>query len=342
MPLTTRWNRVLVIFLAVVIVSCGIREQKDIGPTAYHLSIPEGFPEMDIPEDNPMTIEAVALGKRMFFDPIMSHDYTVSCASCHLPEYAFADTVAVSDGVHEDRPGRRNSPSLANAGYLKALFSEGGVPSLELQVLAPLGERSEMDLQIRDAVARMKQDSGYVQLARKAYGREVDPWVITHALAAFQRTLISGDSPFDRFHYQGEADAISEEAKNGWKRFQAWNCIACHTAPLFTNQGFYNIGLYEEYEDSGRGRLHDDPKDHGKFKVPSLRNVALTAPYMHNGSLKSLDEVIEHFASGGKNHPNKSALITGFELDEQAKNELIAFLESLTDETFVSNTEYRP
>ena len=289
-----------------------------------------------------MTVEAVELGKRLFFDPLLSDDYSVSCASCHLPEYAFADTVPVSAGVHEDRPGKRNSPSLANVGYLKALFSEGGVPSLELQVLAPLGERSEMDLQIRDAVARMKEDSGYVQLSRIAYEREPDPWVITHALAAFERTLISGNSPFDQYFYQGQEEAISQAAKNGWKRFQALNCNACHTPPLFTNQGFFNIGLYEEYADTGRGRLHDDPKDVGKFKVPSLRNVALTAPYMHDGSLKNLDEVLAHFASGGKDHPNKSALIRGFELEEQAKDELIAFLESLTDESFVNNREYRP
>ncbi len=342
MPSTIQWNRLLTIFMAIALVSCASQEQKKEGIQAYHLPIPVGFPEMDIPDDNPMTVEAVALGKRMFFDPIMSNDYTVSCASCHLPELAYADTVAVSNGVHDDRLGRRNSPSLANVGYLKALFSEGGVPSLELQVLAPLGEQSEMDLQIRDAVSRMKEDSGYVQLSRKAYGREVDPWVITHALAAFERTLISGDSPFDRYFYQGIEGAISKQAKNGWEHFQELNCTSCHTAPLFTDQGFYNIGLYEHYEDSGRGRLHDDPRDRGKFKVPSLRNVALTAPYMHDGSMETLMNVLEHFASGGAEHPNKSPLIAKFELDEETRNELIAFLESLTDETFVSNEEYRP
>jgi cytochrome c peroxidase len=319
-----------------------MQEEKERGTTPYHLDIPMGFDPMPIPDDNPLTVEGVELGKKLFYDPILSSDYNMSCAGCHLQEYAFADTVPISRGAHHEHIGTRNSPSLANVGYLKALFSEGGVPSLELQVLAPMGEKSEMDLQIRDAVSRMKEIPEYVDLAKRAYDREIDPWVITHALASFQRTLISGDSPFDRYYYQGKEEAISQAAKNGWKRFQALNCNACHSGFLFTGQGFFNIGLYEEYEDTGRGRLHDDPKDIGKFKVPSLRNVALTAPYMHDGSLETLDEVLDHFASGGKDHPNKSSLVRGFELDSVARGELLAFLESLTDKNFIQNKEYRP
>jgi cytochrome c peroxidase len=333
------WNNILLFSGFVLLISCAPKEEQDHTPTPYHLDIPAGFSEMKIPADNPMTVEAVELGHRLFFDPILSKDYSISCASCHLPSHAFADTTAVSRGVHQERIGNRNSPSLANVGYLNALFMEGGVPSLELQVLAPLGERNEMDLQLTEAVARLNQDSSYVQLAKKAYNREIDPWLITRALAAYQRSLISGNSPFDQYAYQGKEDAISQEAKNGWLRFQAFNCNACHTGFMFTNQGYFNIGLEEEYSDPGRGRLTDKPEDHGKFRVPSLRNVAVTAPYMHDGSLKSLSEVIDHFASGGKSHENKSPLISGFKIDEQGKKELIAFLESLTDQNFIQKHE---
>ena len=322
--------------------SCDISEPENTGPVPYHLHTPEGFPDMEIPSDNPMTVEAVELGRELFFDPMLSMDYSVSCASCHFPAYAFSDTVAVSPGVHKDRVGKRNAYSLANVGYLKALFMEGGVPSLELQVLAPMGERSEMDLQISEAVERMKKNELYVSLTEQAYGREVDPWVITRALAAYQRTLVSGDSPFDHFLYKNDQDAITAEAKAGWELFQSYKCASCHKGHLLTDQGFYNIGLYQEYNDPGRGRLTDDPKDHGKFRVPSLRNVALTAPYMHDGSLETLDAVIDHFASGGENHPNKSDSIGSFELEEKEKEAMIAFLNSLTDSTFLYNKEHLP
>lgn len=312
------------------------------GPTPLALDIPKGFPPMNIPSDNPMTVEAVELGRQLFFDPLLSKDYSVSCASCHFPAYAFSDTVAISPGVHKDRLGNRNAYPLANVGYLKALFMEGGVPSLELQAMAPMGERSEMDMPLHEAVDRMKGDKNYVELSETAYSRDIDPWVVTHALAAYQRTLISGNSPFDHFLYHGEKDALTDDAKAGWKRFKALGCTSCHKGHLLTDQGFYNIGLYEEYDDPGRGRLTDEPTDNGKFRVPSLRNIALTAPFMHDGSLKTLDQVIDHFASGGKAHVNKSSLIQGFEIDEQGKLELIAFLQSLTDSTFISNTDHLP
>lgn len=343
MPYHTVFNKLTayLLFLATV-TSCTTAEIKDIGPTPLVLAIPAGFPDMKIPADNPMTVEAVALGRELFFDPILSKDYSISCASCHFPDHAFSDTVAVSAGVHQDRLGNRNAYGLGNVGFLEALFMEGGVPSLELQVLAPMGERSEMDLQIRDAVSRMNEIPEYVDLAKKAYDREIDPWVITSALAAYQRTLISGDSPFDRYYYEGQENAIDAEAKAGWEHFQALNCTACHSAPLFTNQGYFNIGLYEAYDDPGRGRLTDKPEDHGKFRVPSLRNVSLTAPYMHDGSLKDLSSVIDHFASGGFAHLNKSSLIHGFAISEEEKGELIAFLESLTDSSFVHNSDHLP
>jgi len=328
-------NRSILFLASLFLFSCQNTKEKAFSPTPLHLERPEGFPEMFIPTDNPLTEEAVELGRMLFFDPLLSKDNSVSCASCHHPVYAFADTTALSTGVHGERIGNRNSPSLANVGYLDALFMEGGVATLELQVLAPLGEQTEMDLQLTEAVERMKKITRYVELAKKAYGREIDPWLITRALAAYERTLVSGDSPYDQYFFQGNEIAITEEAKKGWELFQELNCNACHSGYLFTNQGYFNIGLEEVSKDPGRGRLTDKPEDQGKFRVPSLRNVALTAPYMHDGSLKDLEGVIDHFASGGKNHPNKSPLIQGFQIDEEEKAALIAFLESLTDRTFI-------
>lgn len=335
------WIELLVILMA-GLVSCDNGKVEPYIPEPYHLDIPKGFDEMPIPEDNPMTYEAVELGQALFFDPILSNNQSLSCASCHLLGNAFADTLPVSPGVHEDRIGNRNSPSLANVGYLEKLFMEGGVPSLEMQVLAPLGERSEMDLNLPDAVERISKIPRYVDLAKKAYDREVDPWVLTRAIAAYQRTLISGDSKFDQYRYHGKKDAISAEAIKGWDLFQDLECTGCHSGFLLTDQSYANIGLYEDDLDPGRGRLTDDPADHGKFRVPSLRNVAVTAPYMHDGSMETLEEVLDHFASGGLEHPNKSEMIRGFEMSIEQRSQLIAFLESLTDSTFITNRAHLP
>jgi cytochrome c peroxidase len=336
------WTKSLILCLCaagVALVACTSSQTEEAAEhtkQAYDLSAPEWFPEMQIPDDNPMTLEAVALGHRLFFDPLLSKDYSVSCASCHHPELAFADNSPLSAGVHKQNVGRRNSYSLANVGYLEALFMEGGVPSLELQVLAPLGERSEMDLQIRDAVLRMQADSIYVQMSVDAYDREIDPWVVTRALAAYQRTLVSGNSSFDLYYYEKVDDAISIDAKKGWKHFQSLGCVSCHQLPLFTDQGYHNIGLYSKYADSGRARLTDRPEDHGKFRTPSLRNVAVTGPYMHDGSLGTLQEVIAHFERGGLKHQNRSPLIRPLQVDSTQKSQLIAFLTCLTDSSFIT------
>lgn len=308
----------------------------------YTLHVPVGFPLPDIPADNALTKSRIALGKRLFYDPILSSDSTRSCASCHAAHLAFSDSTAVSFGI-ENRPGIRNSPTLANVAYQKKLLREGGVPTLEMQILVPIQEHNEFDFNILLVAERLNRMPEYVAMAEKAYGRMPDPFVITRSIAAFERTLLSGDSPYDQYTFQGKGNALSAAEKRGLHLFQSerLNCSACHEGFLFTNQDFTNNGLYEVYPDSGRIRLTGLENDRAVFKVPSLRNIALTAPYMHDGSLTGLEAVIDHYQTGGKAHPNKSPLLKAFTLTLQERADLIAFLRSLSDQKFISNPEFR-
>jgi len=333
--------RLLIAGAFVFLFACG-KEDAPVAPTAYVLHVPEGFSSPEIPADNALTTDRIALGKRLFYDPVLSKDSTRSCASCHHPQFAFSDTTAVSLGV-ENRVGTRNSPSLANVAYQKKLLREGGVPTLEMQILVPIQEHNEFDFNVLLVAERLNRMPEYVTMAEAAYDRAPDPFVITRAIAAFQRTLLSGNSPYDQWFFQGRSTAAPESAKRGYDLFQSERlaCGKCHEGFLFTNQTFANNGLYEVYPDSGRMRLTGLEPDRALFKVPSLRNVALTAPYMHDGSIPTLAAAIDHYQTGGKLHPNKSALLRPFTLTMQERADLLAFLNSLTDQSFVSNPAYR-
>jgi len=299
----------------------------------FQLHFPPGAPMPEFPEDNPLTNASVALGKALFFDPRLSRDGTVSCNSCHFPERAFSDTVAFSLGV-DQRLGQRNAPSLANMAYHPYFFRDGGVFTLERQVIAPVQDPLEMDHSIQLAAAAVSGDAQYERLSQLAYGVPVDAFVVTRAIANYERTLISGWSRFDRYFYQGDATALTESEVRGWELFSSpeFNCTACHNGFDLSDHSFQNIGQYLDYADPGRERITLDPADIGKFKVPTLRNIALTGPYMHDGALGTLDEVIDHFASGGLPHPNRSALLTNFVLTPEEKTDLIAFLNALSDD----------
>jgi cytochrome c peroxidase len=306
------------------------------------MELPVGFPSMEFPSDNEFSQERWELGKMLFFDPVLSSDSSISCASCHLPELAFSDRVAFSKGVKE-RDGTRNSPSLANIGYHPYFTREGGVPTLEMQILVPIQEHNEFDFNIVLIAELLKKDSQYTSLALAAYGRIPDPFVITRSLACFERSLISGNSPYDQFHFQNDQSAISASAKRGEKLFfsDKTNCSKCHDGFNFTNYAFENNGLYSNYPDPGRFRLTGNPADSALFKVASLRNVSITGPYMHDGSFQSLEEVINHYNSGGKQHPHKSDLIRPLNLTEDEKLDLINFLKTLTDESFIQNPIFK-
>lgn len=300
------------------------------------LVAPPGFPEIPFPEDNAYSDSRWRLGKKLFYDRALSQDFSISCESCHKPALAFADDQAVTPGV-EKRLGTRNSPSIANVAYLPYLMREGGVPTLEQQVLVPIQEHAEFDMNILELVERLAVDSSYQQMSREAYDREFDAFVLTRALSTFERTLISGNSFYDKA--ERSEGTLSPAAQRGKDLFFSADasCGSCHGGIFFSDHSFKNNGLYAEYEDPGRYRLTIDSADLAMFRVPSLRNVALTAPYMHDGSMTTLRQVIEHYNEGGANHPNQSNLVRPLGLTDQQIDDLVAFLESLTDEEFISN-----
>lgn len=307
----------------------------------FELNLPAHFPEMDIPVDNPMTADAVELGRLLFHDTRLSRDGMVSCATCHLQHLAFSDGEAISIGI-EGRTGLRNSPSLANVGFAPRLFMDGGVPTLEMQILAPIADENEMDHNILLVAEELNTDPQLTALAQSAYQQEINPYTITRSLAAFERSIVSATSKYD-LYLQGEA-MLTEEEMLGMELFNSdeLQCASCHSSALFTDYEYHNIGLYLEYADPGRERISLDQNDWGKFKTPSLRNVAFTAPYMHNGSLNTLEEVIDFFAGGGESHPNKDQRIQGFEINQTEKDALIAFLNCLSDESLRHNPAFYP
>lgn len=337
--------RVGIVFIALAILLCAISCQKDpliLGADKL-MSIPEGFPNIDFPEGNEFTQERWQLGKELFFDPIMSNTYSISCASCHLPQYAFSDTTAFSIGENNLR-GKQNAPSLANVAYQPYFTRAGGVATLEMQVLVPIQEHDEFNSNIVDLAERLKQIPSYVQQAEKTYGREPDPFVITRAIANFERSLISGNSKFDQYEFQGSSKALNDSELHGKELFfgKKTNCSSCHGGFNFTNYAFENNGLYESYADSGRMRLTRLEKDRALFKVPSLRNIELTGPYMHDGSFKTLEQVVAHYNNGGNTHKNKNSnLIKPLGLTSKERNDLVAFLKTLTDYEFITNKNFR-
>lgn len=332
----------LAFLLGVLSLSSSGCTDKQPGIDPYAQEIPSHFPPLPVPADNAMTEKRVALGKKLFFDPILSIDTTVSCASCHLASLAFTDGLPVAQGV-EGRLGFRNSPTLANIAWSPIMQRDGGTATLEMQVLIPIGAHEEMDFNMYELIFRLREHAEYPALMKEAYGMEVDAFPISRALAAFERTLISGDAPFDREVFGGK-EALTESQRRGMELFrsQRTKCSSCHSGVLFTSFEFENNGLYLNYADSGRARITMNHDDVGKFKVLTLRNIELTAPYMHDGSLATLEEVIEHYDRGGAGHFNQSPKVRPIGLSGQEKSDLIDFLESLTDRNFINNPAFIP
>ena len=332
------------ILLALLFLAACRKEQQPVPPAEPEplLAVPEGFPAPVFPADNELTPARFALGKRLFYDPVMSRDSSVSCASCHDPRRAFSDSVAFSPGVG-GAAGTRNAPTLANVGYHPYYTREGGVPTLEMQILVPIQEHNEFDFNILLIAERLQRDTSYIRMSREAYGRDPDFYIITRGIACFERTLLSGQSRYDQFFFQGKSDALSAAEQRGMDLFfsEKTNCGVCHAGFNFSNYAFENNGLYENYADPGRFRLTGDSADLARFKVPTLRNAAVTAPYMHDGSLPTLAAVVEHYNSGGRAHEHKSPLVRPLGLTLQEKAELLAFLESLTDTHFIQNSKFR-
>lgn len=314
-------------------------QKQEIGLES--IIIPDGFPPIEFPADNAFTKERWLLGKALFYEKQLSLDSSVSCASCHSQQFGFSDNVALSKGFKQ-RLGNRNSPSIINVAYHPYFTREGGVPSLEMQVLVPIQEHNEFNNNILDIAKRLSSNQNLQNLSYLAYNRPLDFYVIPRALATFERSLISGNSKFDQ--YKKGTISLTEEEQKGMNLFfsDRTNCSDCHSGFNFTNYQFENNGLYETYNDPGRKRLTGLDSDLAKFKVPSLRNIDVTAPYMYDGSLPDLEAVINHYNSGGKQHPNKSEKIKALQLSQDEKKQIIAFLKTLTDVSFLNQTIFKP
>lgn len=338
-----KYRTILLAGLALLTAACRKDGPEPAPAPEPLLAVPPGFPAPEFPAGNELTEARWALGKRLFYDPVLSSDSTRACASCHALAHAFSDTVALSPGV-AGRPGTRNAPTLANIGYHPYFTREGGVPTLEMQILVPVQEHNEFDFNILFIADRLKRDSSYVQMSQAAYGRAPDAFAITRAIACFERTFVSGQSRYDAYTYQGQSTALSAAERRGLDLFfsEKTHCSGCHSGFNFSNYAFENNGLYTDYADPGRFRLTGLESDRARFKVPTLRNIALTAPYMHDGALPDLAAVVEHYDSGGRPHPNKSPLVQPLGLSAAEKADLVAFLRALTDEAFVHNTKWKP
>ena len=275
------------------------------------------------------------MGRRLFFDKRFSLNQGISCADCHIPTYAFSDTTALSKGFN-GKATSRNAPALTNLGGRPYFFWDGRSPSLEEQVLHPIQHPVEMGMTLKELNRRLRADKFYVKWFKKHYGKMPDAYLAARAIAAFERTLETGNAPIDRF-MDGDSGAISLSAMRGREIFtDKGKCFECHFTPDFTADEFKNIGLFngKNLNDSGRYSITKKYEDLGKFRVPGLRNVSLTAPYMHNGMFRTLDQVIDYYNDPSSVVPdaiNRDTLLNGkLNLTQQDKEDLLAFLQTLT------------
>ncbi len=290
--------------------------------------------ERQIPDDNGLTAPRIALGRRLFFDPVLSADRSAACASCHDPAHAFATPDPRAIGVGGAR-GRRNSPALMNRVYGTSFFWDGRAATLEEQALLPIGNKIELASSVDEAVARLQADTSYVRQFREAYGGEVTADNLAKALAGFQRTLLSGDSRADRFQ-AGDASALTPNERVGLWIFESrGGCWKCHQGRNYTDERLHNTGVSwgRQPLDLGRFEVTGQEQDRGRFKTPTLRDVAKSAPYMHDGSIATLRDVVVFYNQGGGQNPHRDALLEPLNLSDHEIDLLVAFLKSLTGST---------
>ena len=290
--------------------------------------------EFVIPVDNPISDDKIELGKQLYFDPRLSGNNTQSCMSCHAPGAGYGDGLATFIGF-EGVEGSRNSPTILNAAYYQEYFWDGRAGSLEEQALGPIQSEVEMNQNLDELVVELKEVPQYVADFKSVFDSEITIENIAKALATFERTLIVENTAFDRF-LAGDDEAISADAKEGMKLFAGKaSCITCHAGPTLSDNGYHNLGIED---DEGRFAVTNNEEDKGKFRTPGLRGVGHTGPYMHDGSLTTLEEVIDYYNDGGGTHANKSELVNPLDLTEQEATYLIEFLKTLNGELPVVNT----
>jgi len=323
--------------------------------TPYKFPDPIAFPEMPVSEDNPVTQEGVELGRFLFYDSILSSDYTISCASCHKQQFAFSDGgIQFSVGINGTKQ-KRNTPPLFNLAWYPALFWDGRAKSIEAQIFFPVRDHGEMNLDWNIAAKRITKNKLYREKFELVFGKEkIDSNLISKALAQFERTLISYNSKFDRVLRR--EDKLTKKELRGFEIMNDQSmadCLHCHssdanaltTSLKFSNNGLDKIEDANNFSDLGLGGFSKIKTDHGKFKIPSLRNIALTSPYMHDGRFKTLKEVINFYSEGLNRSVNIDSKMTrihqgGVQLNEYDKECLEAFLNTLTDSVFINNSEF--
>lgn len=343
-------------FMVFFLLSCGKDDATGYSPTPIGLEIPTLFEEKIIgpiiPIHNPQTLEGVTLGKKLFFDPILSSDSSISCAHCHAPSAAFSDNAIVSVGVN-GATGNRNSMPLFNLAwnYDERFFWDGRIFSLEHQAQEPITNSLELNSLWEDVIAKLNEDASYPELFQLAFPSEtINQETISKAIAQFERTLISANSKFDRY-LLGQENLTASEL-NGFNVFMdesRGDCFHCHGSdqnPLWTDNQFHNNGLDAIFTDLGLAVFTGDPSDNAKFRTPSLRNLAFTAPYMHDGRFATLEQVINHYSEGLQDSPTIDPLMKkvaegGVGLSAQDKADLKAFLLTLTDTSFTTNPSFQ-
>ena len=353
-------KKLLLVFASFVFLLACKKDQVGYTPTPYVLKIPSHFPEMIIPADNPMTVEGVELGRRLFYEKRLSGDSTMSCAACHAPSAAFSDPNQFSTGI-DGIQGNRNSMVLINLGWNNGFFWDGRSATLEEQIIQPVENPIEMHAKWKNVVRKLNGDVSYRTMFYKAFGTtEIDSLISAKAIAQFLRTLISGESKYDAMYKYQYGLSLSQTDQNllntvtpsewaGYDLFLSINgadCFHCHNGPLMHMQKFSNNGLDAVFTDLGRGAVTGNPSDNGKFKIPTLRNIAYSAPYMHDGRFATLDEVIDHYSHGIQMSPTIDPSIEyasqgGVQLDAQQKDLLKQFLMTMTDENFINNPDFQ-
>lgn len=362
------------LFLSAIIILLSIIGCKPVPSTTevYQWPIPKGFPQPQIPENNPMTKAKIELGRYLFYDTNLSANQQQSCASCHQQTLAFSEPLSVSIGSQGDRH-RRNAQALVNIAYNKTLtWAHDGLTELEMQILLPLYGEEPIELGVagheKEVLARFNTPKYQALFAQAFPNKELSFDLIVKALASFVRSLVSLNSPFDRYAYQNDDNALSESAIRGMNLFfsEQFECHHCHGGFNFTQstsheqqvldrRPFHNTGLYNLAEqgypesDNGLQEISTLARDNGRFRAPTLRNIEVSGPYMHDGSIATLSEVLDFYAAGGRviksganqgdgrSHPYKSDLVKGFEMAPEQKADLLAFLKTLTDKQFLSD-----
>ena len=330
-------------FTAILILSVGCSHESNVGNgrvkelpqySATSADAPRqlGNVSMRIPSSNALTQEKIELGKRLFFDKNLSLDRSMSCATCHDPEKGWSNGQQFAVGVH-GTVGNRNVPSILNSGFSVGMFWDGRARGLEAQALEPILNPDEMAMPSKEAIVkRILEDDVYHRMFARAFTDGINSRNVAYALASFERTVMSGDTPYDRY-MSGDKSAMSEAAVRGLEIYRKkGRCALCHDEPLFTDNQYYNLGVsYHESSDLGRYTVTKLESAKGKFKTPLLRDVSKTAPYMHDGSMKSLEEVIEFYVKGGTRNPYLAENMRKLSLTEDEQKDLLQFLvEGLT------------